>query len=664
MVNSALYPGRVEHRRFFPVPHRLHYRLYVYAFDLDELDLLDRTLPLFGYNRLRPASLYDRDYLTQDPGDIRSKLQRIVAQRAPGLAFTRAVMVTSPRYFSYIFNPVSFYYCFDAAARLVCTVAEVNNTFGEKHVYVLPLATPAAEGDYPVRLQAAKAFHVSPFNAVDGTYHFYFADIRRELDIRVALHREGREIMNARLCGQIRKLNAGRQLSTLLRHPILPHLTIPRIYWQALRLKVQRGLVYHDKPLPASPMTIRRVPATTIQRRCAALVMRTLTRTRHGALALRLPDGRTHRFRGTKEGPQAALVIKAHRFFTRIALGGDIGLGEAFMHGEADSEDLVTLVRFFIRNREVFEDGRFKSALANKALDWAVHLRRRNTLHGSRRNIRRHYDLSNDFFRLFLDESMAYSCGIFATPHASLEAAQQEKFAMIMRKARLKPTDHVLEIGCGWGGFAMAAARQTGCRVTGITVSPAQYALAQKRISAAGLADRITIRLADYRHVRGRYDKIISIEMLEAVGHAYYGRFFHGLERLLAPHGIAVLQTITIPDPHYERYRRECDWIQKHIFPGGLLPCLAVLTRAMTRHSQLVVDHLENIGDHYALTLAAWRQRFMSNADRAAALGFDHVFQRKWHYYLASCEAAFRERVLGDLQLVLTREGNPHLRSI
>jgi cyclopropane-fatty-acyl-phospholipid synthase len=285
------------------------------------------------------------------------------------------------------------------------------------------------------------------------------------------------------------------------------------------------------------------------------------------------------------------------------------------------------------------------------------YLARPNNRPGSRRNIRRHYDLSNDFFRTFLDDSMAYSCAIFQDPDDSLETAQQRKFQAVIAKAHLGPGDHLLEIGCGWGGFAIAAARRTGCKVTGITISREQYRLARQRVQAAGLQHRIRILLRDYRDLRGRFDKIVSIEMLEAVGHGYYGAFFKQLDRLLAPGGIAVLQSITIPDQRYEAYRRSHDWIQKHIFPGGLLPSLTVLTRTMTRHSRLMVEAVENIGPHYAATLAAWRRRFVANRERVTEMGFDRVFQRKWIYYLGSCEAGFAERVLGDLQLVLTREG-------
>ena len=662
MSTSTLYDGFVEHERFFPTRHRLLYRLYVYALDLDDLPGLDRRLPLFGYNRFRPVSLYDRDYLTAEPGSIRQKLLRQLSPQLGGRQVARIVVVTSPRYFNYVFNPVSFYYCFDAADNLVGAVAEVNNTFGERHVYVLP-AEDATPAPFPARFESTKQFHVSPFNPMGGTYHFHLADIRRELDVRIALHREGRQIMNARLWGRPIPLTPLRHLWTVLVHPLVPHLTIPRIYWQAFKLRFRRRLTYHDKPVPLSPMTIRRVAATPLQRRCHRFVDRALAKTEHGRLTVNFPDGRQTIHAGRQDGPQAILDVRDARFFSRVVLGGDIGFGEAYMHGEWDSPDPVRVVRFFIRNREAFADGRMQTNWLARALARSLQLGRRNTLWGSRRNIRRHYDLSNDFFHLFLDASMSYSSAIYRSPDETLEEAQQHKYATIIRKARLQADDHLLEIGCGWGGFAIAATQQTGCRVTGITVSREQYEWSQAQVEAAGLADRIQIVLCDYRQITGRYDKIVSIEMLEAVGHAYYPQFFRRLDELLNPQGIVVLQTINIPDQRYTRYRKESDWIRKHIFPGGLLPSLAVLTAKMTRHSRLMVDHLENIGNHYAITLAAWRERFDANREAVADLGFDRDFRRKWRYYLASCEAAFRERVIGDLQLVLTREGNRHMQT-
>lgn len=661
-MTSLLYRGHVEHRRLHPTRHQLQYDLYVYALDLAELEQLDRRLPLFGYNRRRPVSLRDCDYLDGSARPIRQKLLDLVDPQLPAAQIDKIVMVTACRYLGYIFNPVNLYYCYAADGRLLGNVAEVNNTFGERHVYVLGPHNGSAP-EYPARYEAEKAFHVSPFNTIAGRYQFSFGDIRRELDIHIDLHRPEGPILQAHLQGRPAALTPFTHLATVLRHPIMPHLTVPRIYREAFKLRFQRGLTYIPKPVPRSAMTIKRNPPTVLQRRCRQLVLAYLQRTREGSLHLTLPDGKALRC-GASGQPRAALRINDHRFFSRVVINGDIGFGEAFMEDEWDSDDVTAVVQFFIRNRDTVRDGRFQTTVASRGIEWLRHVAQRNTLWGSRRNIRRHYDLSNAFFQTFLDDSMAYSCAVYPSAGATLEAAQQTKFTRLIRKARLSAGDHVLEIGCGWGGFAIEAVRQTGCRITGITVSREQYALARERVKAAGLEDRIRIEFKDYRHIKGQFNKIVSIEMLEAVGHAYYATFFRSLERLLAPQGIVVLQTITIPDQRYDSYRKERDWIQKHIFPGGLLPSLTILTQTMTRHSRLMVEHAENIGDHYALTLAEWRRRFLANRETVTALGFDRRFQRKWVYYLSSCEAGFRERVLGNLQLVLTREGNANLRQI
>ena len=661
-MNSSLFMGHVEHERFFPAAHRLRYDLYVYALDLSELDLLDRRLPLFGYNRARPAALHDRDYLAQQSGSIRQKLLETLKPHLPVDDVARIVMVTSPRLLGYAFNPVSFYYCFDIRERLLAAVAEVNNTFGEKHVYVLP-GSGGSETGFPARYEADKAFHVSPFNTMGGTYSFRFGDIRRELDVQIDLHRDGEHILRARLQGHPRALTAANHLKTLLRHPVRPHLTIPRIYWEAYKLHFRRRLTYHDKPVPQSPMTIRRRPPTPMQRYCTKLLLNYLSGVDRGWLRLRLPDGSGRDFGSRDDLQPVHLQVNDYRFFSRVVLGSDIGLGESYTYKEWDTDDITGVIEFFIRNRNRLKDGDFKESLLTRVLEKMRFLARANTLTGSRRNIRRHYDLSNDFFRTFLDETMAYSCARFKSEDESLEAAQLNKYHAIIDKARLQTGDHLLEIGCGWGGFAIEAVRKTGCRVTGITISREQYKLARQRVREAGLQDRIRILLRDYRKMKGRFDKIVSIEMLEAVGHENFGTFFRQMDRLLAPDGIAVIQTITIPDQRYDAYRKTHDWIQKHIFPGGLLPSLTRLTQTMTRHSSLMVDHVENIGNHYATTLAHWHGRFVAHENQVDRLGFDETFKRKWAYYLKSCEAGFRQRVLGDLQLVLTREGNSKLSS-
>lgn len=659
-MNSQLFEGVVEHTRFHPVDHNLRYGMYVYAIDLNDLMHLDRRLPLFGYNRWRPVSLWDADYLGRGKAPLRQKLNTLLSPYLPPESVDRAILVTAPRYLGYIFNPVSFYFCYDVAGAPSVIVAEVNNTFGERHAYVLPVDS-AGGRSFPLRFTAVKKFHVSPFNDVEGKYQFVFNDIREHLDINITLEKENRPILDARLKGKPKQLTAYEHLKTVLKHPLVPHLTVPRIYKEAFKLRFGKKLFYYSKPAPSDTMTLRRNPPTRIQQKALAMVTDYLERADRGALAVRFPDGTARQFGAPVAGTPVKMHIHDYGFFSRVVLGGDIGFGESFVVGEWDSDDVVGVVRFFIQNRLQVSDGRFATAVVSRLLETIRHRTRRNTLPGSRKNIRRHYDLSNDFFCLFLDPTMAYSSAVYAHPEDDLETAQRNKFFRIIGKARITASDHVLEIGCGWGGFAIEAARRTGCRVTGITVSSAQYALARERVKAAGLADRIDIQLMDYRRISGRYDKIISIEMLEAVGHDYYGRFFQCLDSLLKPEGIAVLQTITISDQHYEQYRRESDWIRKHIFPGGHLPSTTALAAAMTRHSTLMIDHVENIGNHYALTLADWRRRFVANRDKLPAMGFDRAFERKWLYYLMSCEAGFRERVLGDIQMVLTREGNAAL---
>jgi len=266
-----------------------------------------------------------------------------------------------------------------------------------------------------------------------------------------------------------------------------------------------------------------------------------------------------------------------------------------------------------------------------------------------------HYDLGNEFFALFLDPSMTYSCGRYLNENDTLEQAQKNKLQAMIRKAAIGAGDHVLEIGCGWGSFAVEAVKTTGCRLTGVTISDAQYEYACERIRKEGLEDRVEIVLRDYREIKGPFDRIVSIEMLEAVGHKYFESFFERCDRLLKPGGVMALQFISIPDRRYDQYRRGHDWIRKHIFPGGELPSLAVVMKALAEKTCLNVQGVENIGPDYARTLRDWRTRFTAALDRVAAMGFDRSFQRKWAYYLAGCEACFETGYLGDLQMVMTK---------
>jgi len=369
------------------------------------------------------------------------------------------------------------------------------------------------------------------------------------------------------------------------------------------------------------------------------------------------PDDVVRRYGDPGHALHARIEIHDAQFYARLLHGASVGLGESYVRGEWSSPDLVALIRLLIANRPALR--RIGPAgLAATIVDRLVHLARGNRPGRARRNIVAHYDLSNDLYRAFLDSSLTYSAARFEHLGQDLTAAQRAKLVGIAQKARLRPGDRVLEIGCGWGAFSLLAAREYGCRVTAITLSEAQFTHVRDLVEREGLADRIEVRLADYRDIDGTYDRIVSIEMLEAVGHRYLGMYFRQIDRLLAPDGLAVVQVITLPDQRERAYRARPDFIQRAIFPGGHLPSLTSMSRAMTRNSRLMVEHLENIGTHYAETLRHWRERFRAEERRVRELGFDDTFVRLWEFYLGYCEGAFLSRYLNDLQIVLTRSGN------
>jgi len=394
------------------------------------------------------------------------------------------------------------------------------------------------------------------------------------------------------------------------------------------------------------------------------LVLGAAARIERGELVVRV-GGEIHRFGAREPGELSAEVeVRDPRFFPRVLSGGAIGVAEAYRDGWWESPDLVAVVRLLVRNRAALD--RLDSGIARLAQParWLMHRLRRNTLDGSRRNIARHYDLSNDFFRLLLDETMTYSSAIFETPHSTLAEASTAKIDRLCRKLELGPRDRLLEVGTGWGSFAIHAAREYGCRVTTTTISREQHALAKERVREAGLDGRVDLLLADYRELTGRYDKIVSVEMVEAVGHEYYGDYFASLERIAEPDALFALQAITIADDRYERARRTVDFIKRHIFPGSNIPSVTALLGAATARSDWRLRHLEEITPHYCRTLAEWRGNLSSRAAEIEALGLDERFRRLFEYYLAYCEGGFEERAIGCVQMLLSRpewRGEPPL---
>jgi cyclopropane-fatty-acyl-phospholipid synthase len=374
--------------------------------------------------------------------------------------------------------------------------------------------------------------------------------------------------------------------------------------------------------------------------------------------ALRLQDGIGEALLGDATGALRPTLRVHHPAFYRAVAGkGSVGAGESFMDGDWDCDDLVALVRLLVRNRELldgFESG--PARLGGMAMRW-LHAARRNTRDGSRRNIAAHYDLGNEFFRLFLDVDMMYSSAIFASPADTLEQASERKLRRICEKLELCTDDHLLEIGTGWGGMALYAAREHGCRVTTTTISARQHALASERVQAAGLGDRVTVLRRDYRDLDGRYDKLVSIEMVEAVGHQFLDGYFETCARLLAPGGLALLQAITIEDHRYAQALGSVDFIKRNVFPGSFIPCASVLVESAARAGRLRLLNLEDFGDSYALTLRHWRQRFLAHREQARALGLDERFLRLWEFYLCYCEGGFLEHAISDVQL-LAAPGN------
>lgn len=406
--------------------------------------------------------------------------------------------------------------------------------------------------------------------------------------------------------------------------------------------------VQHVLPLPA---------AGAFDRLLRDRVVSQLATLRSGAVALQDPWDSVTLGEDTGRATPPALRVHDARFYRAVAIGGSVGAAEAYMDGAWQCDDLVGLVRLLVRNRDLLDDvERGPARIAGWVLR-AAHALRRNTASGARRNIAAHYDLGNTFFRLFLSEDLMYSSALFERDDDTLETASTRKLEAICRKLQLREGDRVLEIGTGWGGFALHAAREHGCHVTTTTLSREQYELACQRVTDAGLHERVTVLQRDFRELDGTYDKLASIEMVEAIGPENLRRYFECIGERLSANGLALIQAITIEDHRYEKAVRSVDFIKRHVFPGSFIPSIAAMLSAKTAASDLALLHLEDMGLSYARTLQAWRERFLDRLPQVRALGFDERFVRMWEFYLAYCEGGFRERSIGVAQMLFARPG-------
>ena len=397
----------------------------------------------------------------------------------------------------------------------------------------------------------------------------------------------------------------------------------------------------------------------SIDRWCRSLLIAKLEKLEVGEIQLIDSNG-SHSFGcPDKTNPlTVTLNVTDQRFYSDIAFGGTVAAGEAYMQGYWSCSNLTDLIRIMIGNRHILDQMEANLSLFKNAFLRVAHWLNRNSQAGSRRNIEAHYDLGNEMFELFLDPTMMYSCAYYPDEKTSLEQASLAKLQRICDKLQLNESDHVIEIGTGWGGFALYAAQNYGCKVTTTTISQQQHDWAQQRIIEAGLEDKITLLMEDYRDLQGTYDKLVSIEMIEAVGHQYLDTYFAKCSSLLKPEGIMLIQSITIADQQYDQAIKSVDFIQRFIFPGGFIPSVSAITSSVKSSTDMRLFQLEDIGPHYATTLCDWRQRFFENIEPINALGYSQQFIAMWDFYLCYCEAGFLERVLGNAHLVFIKPKN------
>lgn len=416
--------------------------------------------------------------------------------------------------------------------------------------------------------------------------------------------------------------------------------------------------------IPSEAPELSELKERYVDRMARRAILSLLNKLIHGRITI-IENSQRYFFGEQSDKPslQAVITVYHRQFYTRILFGGSIGAAEAYMDGLWSADDLTMVMRILALNQKAFEDMEKGLARLTAPLNKFYHFLRKNTRKASRKNILAHYDLGNDFYSLFLDETMTYSCGIFEQKDSTLREASEAKYDRICRKLMLNPGDRVVEIGTGWGGFAVHAARNYGVKVTTTTISDEQYQFALNRIRAAGLEGRIKLLKKDYRDLVGKFDKLVSIEMIEAVGHHYLNAFFRTCSRLLKDDGMMALQAITIGDQIFDRHKRSVDFIKRYIFPGSCIPSITAISNAIARVTDLRLVHLEDITPHYARTLREWRRRFFSSIDRVRALGYSDTFIRMWEFYLCYCEGGFTERYIGDVQMLLAKPGyrNDHL---
>ena len=682
---AAVCPGSVTHRRTEPAAHEFRRPVSYVWLDPDDPDALCAAHPLWSASRPAPARYRRADYGAATAGSLsdaaRDDLAHILGWRPEG----EVRMLTQIRRWGWLFNPITVYVVWhiDPDAP-VGVVLEVTNTpWKERHRYPVPLSTPDERGWRSAT--TVKKLHVSPFLDEGFRYDVRLRDVGERLELRIDVVRPGADVPTICTALQVTRRSATRSTlaATLRSQPFPTHRVSVGIHLEAFRLWLKRvPFVAHPsrrtrdqarpehRTMTTGTSTGTSTGTTTdvhpehllahatasrpvsLAERCGA---RVAARVLHGLLGrigtdrlevVERPAGRPETVRRFGPGGElsASVVVVDERAYSAVLTEGSVGFGRGYIEGWWTSDDPVTVMRVIVRNLGALDRLRNRwESLTGWATDRIRTARARDTRERNRDDIAAHYDIGNAFFELFLDETMTYSSAVFPTPDTSLADASRHKYDLLLDKLGVRPGDRLLEIGTGWGGMAIRAARR-GCQVTTTTISQEQLHEARDRVAAAGMADRVTVIDRDWRDLDGEFDHVVSIEMIEAVDWLDYDEFFSTIERCLAPGGRAAIQAILLPDDRWERAKNTEDFIRRFVFPNGFLPSLGSIDAAVSGSTALQTTSVDDLGEHYAETLRRWRERFDARLDDIAALGLDERFQRLWRCYLAYCEAGFLER--------------------
>lgn len=654
-MSHSIYTSQVFHQRLEKKKHRFQYSLDYHLYDLEKLEKEKPSSLLFSYNSWGIFSLRDSDHLKKRRGSIKEKLLQILVEKGFKENFSKIELLTCPRFFNYVFNPVSFFFCQrEAAPPLV--VVEVNNTFSEKHIYVLDKLEQKKNAKTLVGSEA-KTFHVSPFFSRDGDYEYSFSPMGKSFEVRMTYVRNEEPVFFSRLWGQRIDFTSLSLIKQSVKAPFGQLLTSFRILWQAAKLYYMKKLEVFKKPAPLNSDTIRSEPDTLKQKLGIRLVTKHLAPSQHSRLKFLMPNGEALEFGDSRSAIYGEILVHSYDMFWKILYEGDIGFARSFIDGDWTTDNLESVLQFFLLNENRAGDKNLLWAALGRGMNRVRHLSKVNSLSGASKNIRNHYDLSNDLFESFLDPHMQYSCAYFESPDQGLDQAQVNKMNRLLAKLKLERGHHVLDIGCGWGGLALHIAKLTSCRVTGITLSKAQLGYAQKRAREQNLDHLVDFVLVDFRNLRGRFDRVVSCEMIEAIGERNLKPYFHKIDQLLRPGGRAVIQAISISNQRYRESRLKADFIQHFVFPGSACPSLEFLVKAISTSSSFDILNLEDIGQHYARTLNLWDKRVLQNKAKISQFGFDERFFRLWHYYMKYCEIGFKLETVHNYQIIL---GRPH----